>query len=345
MPRALAVPFCLAVALAQAPPPAPLPSAAPPSAVAAQAGRSDRHRNDQLAKAIDDLQWRLALGDLAAVDKVRYTSLPPAKQPNPTAQGAGNPVIIPAYTFIPRKLDRSKKHPLIVFTHGGVHSNFASGSYVHIVRELLEQGYVVLAPEYRGSTGYGAGFYDLIDYGGREIDDVLEGRRWMIEQYSFLDPGRVGAIGWSHGGLISLLMIFRQPEAFAAAYAGVPVSDLVARMGYKSGAYRAIFSARGHIGKTAEEDVQEYLRRSPVSHVRNLATPLLIHTNTNDEDVNVLEVQRLIAALKAEGKKFEYRIYQNAPGGHAFNRIDTKLARESRAEIYAFLAQYLKPGQ
>ncbi|HBY58763.1 MAG TPA: S9 family peptidase, partial [Solibacterales bacterium] len=68
-----------------------------------------------------------------------------------------------------------------------------------------------------------------------------------------------------------------------------------------------------------------------------------IHTNTNDEDVNVLEVQRLIAALKAEGKQFEYKIYENAPGGHTFNRIDTKLAKASRAEIYAFLRKHLKP--
>ncbi len=70
---------------------------------------------------------------------------------------------------------------------------------------------------------------------------------------------------------------------------------------------------------------------------------MLIHSNTNDEDVNVLEVRRLIAALKAEGKKFDYQIYENAPGGHIFNRIDTRLARESRAGIWRYLAGYLKP--
>jgi dipeptidyl aminopeptidase/acylaminoacyl peptidase len=114
-------------------------------------------------------------------------------------------------------------------------------------------------------------------------------------------------------------------------------------MGYKAESYRALFSAPYHIGKTAEEDVKEYLRRSPVSHVKKLAAPLLIHTNTTNEDVNVLEVERLIAALKAEGKKFECKIYQAAPGGHFFNRLDTKLAKESRHEIYRFLAPYLKP--
>ena len=87
----------------------------------------------------------------------------------------------------------------------------------------------------------------------------------------------------------------------------------------------------------------EYRRRSPVWNAQKLQTPLLVHTNTNDEDVNVLEVEELIRAFKAEGKKFEYKIYDKAPGGHVFNRLDTKLAKESRAEVYKFLAQYLKP--
>ena len=74
-----------------------------------------------------------------------------------------------------------------------------------------------------------------------------------------------------------------------------------------------------------------------------LETPLLIHTNTNDEDVNVIEVEHLIQALKAAGKRFEYKVYENAPGGHSFDRLDTAFARAAREEIYAFLARYLKP--
>lgn len=300
-------------------------------------------RSDEILKAVDDVNWRLALAGSAEVQKVRYTSLPPHRESNPTAQGAGNPMIIPAYVFIPKNLDRNRKQPLLVFVHGGVHSNFGSSAYIHIVRELLDQGYTILAPEYRGSTGYGSAFYRSIDYGGRENDDVFAGRNWALEAYPFLDASRVGILGWSHGGMITLMNIFDHPEAYAVAYAGVPVSDLVARMGYKSPEYQQLFSAPYHIGKSAEDDVKEYLRRSPVTHAAKLATPLLIHTNTNDEDVNVLEVERLIAALKAAGKKFDYRIYQDAPGGHAFNRLDNRLARESRAEIWRFLAGYLKP--
>jgi dipeptidyl aminopeptidase/acylaminoacyl peptidase len=130
------------------------------------------------------------------------------------------------------------------------------------------------------------------------------------------------------------------PKAYQAAYAGVPVADLVARMGYKDDSYRAIFE--DFIGKSADQNVAEYKRRSPFAHAAKLDTPLLIHGATNDEDVNVLEVEHLIDSLKAAGKKFDYRIYEDAPGGHYFNRIDTSLARESRAEILAFLARHLK---
>ena len=324
-------PIFLQTIFGQAPPPAPPAAAANPQV----------NPNDQVLKTLDDLEWRLKLGDIADVDKVAYTSLPPAHSPNPTGPGAGNPLIIHAYTFIPKKLDRSKKQPLLVLAHQGVHGNVSSQELGHIMRELVQQGYTVIAPDYRGSTGYGQALYTQIDYGGREVDDVFAARQWMLEAYSFLDPKRVGMIGWSHGGFITLMNILQHPDAYAVAYAGVPVSDLVLRLGYENEQYRALYSAQYHIGKTVRDDIKEYERRSPITWVSKLQTPLLIHTNTNDEDVNVLEVEHLITALKAEGKQFEYKIYENAPGGHMFNRLDTDLAKQSRQEIYQFLARYL----
>jgi dipeptidyl aminopeptidase/acylaminoacyl peptidase len=316
--------------------------ALPAAAQEAAANRGPDFAQDAIRKSVDDLMWHLKLDEVAVVDKVRITGPARVRTEKSTSPGAKNPLIFEAYTFLPKKLDRSKKHPWLIFIHGGVHGDFNT-SNAHMVREMVEQGYAVIAPDYRGSTGYGRGMYEAIDYGGREIDDVFAARNWMQEEFSFLDPKRCGIIGWSHGGLITLMNIFEHPEAFAVAYAGVPVSDLLQRLGYASNSYRALFSASYHIGKEVRDDIPEYRRRSPVTHVAKLNTPLLVHTNTNDEDVNVLEVEHLIAELKAAGKKFEYKIYQDAPGGHAFNRIDTKLAKESRAEIYAFLARYLKP--
>jgi len=304
------------------------------------------HRIDALERQIDDIMFFQRLGDVAEIDIVRITGPALRYEPNPTAQGAGNPFRFYSYVFIPKDLDRSKKQPLLVFPHGGVHANFTT-YYTHILRELLAQGYTIVAPEYRGSTGYGSGTYRAIDYGGLETEDSYATRNWALENYDFLDPNRVGIIGWSHGGLHALMNIFDHPDAYAVAYAGVPVSDLIARMGYKDQSYRDLYSAPYHIGKTADEDVEEYRRRSPSWQAhRYQGTPLLIHTNTNDEDVNVLEVERLIQALQAAGKTgFEYKIYQDAPGGHSFNRLDNRLAKESRREIWRFLARYLRPDR
>jgi dipeptidyl aminopeptidase/acylaminoacyl peptidase len=300
------------------------------------------HRLDALQKSVDDGLWFNRMGDVAFIDKVFMCGPPPAKVKNPTAMGAQNPVKFWSYVFIPKNLDLNMKYPLLVLPHGGVHANFTT-YHTHIIRELMAQGYIVVAPEYRGSTGYGKAFYEQIDYGGLENDDCDASRKYMIENYDFVDGSRVGIIGWSHGGMIALMNIFTNPGAYKCAFTGVPVSDLVARMGYSTEDYRKEFSAGYHLGKTTREDINEYRRRSPVWNVGKLQTPLLIHTNTNDDDVYVLEVEHLIQALKAEGKKFEYEIFKEVPGGHSFDRIDTKTAKEIRVKIYQFLAKYLSP--
>lgn len=301
------------------------------------------HRLDRLEKISDDILWYNKVGDIAYIDKVYIYGPPKWKEENPNAQGAGNPVKFWSYTFIPKDIDPSKKYPLIVLPHGGVHGDFTT-YYAHIIRELVSQQYIVVAAEYRGSTGYGKGHYEKIDYGGLETEDVDASRKYMIENYEIVDGTRVGIMGWSHGGMITLHNIFDHPKDYKVAFAGVPVSDIISRMGYQTQEYRDLYSADYHIGKTAYEDVNEYKKRSPAWNTHKFQnTPLLIHTNTNDDDVNVLEVEHLIKSLKADGKKFDYEIFQNIPGGHSFDRMDTKHAREVRVKIYKFLDQYLDP--
>lgn len=302
------------------------------------------HRLDVLEKNIDDILWFERTGDIAYIDKIYITGPPPAKESNPTGQGAGNPLKFWSYVFIPRDADPSKKYPLLVFPHGGVHASFTT-YYTHIIREMVSQGYIVVAADYRGSTGYGAGLYRRIDYGGLEVADVEASRQYMVDNYDIVDKNRVGIIGWSHGGLIGLFCIFDYPDAYKACFAGVPVSDVIARMGYKDDEYRDLFSAEYHIGKSADENVEEYRKRSPAWQVdRYRNTPLLIHTNTNDEDVNVLEVEHLIKSLKAAGKQnFQYKIFEDMPGGHSFDRMDYKEARRIRLDIYSFLNSQLTP--
>ncbi len=301
-----------------------------------------RYMLDETSKAVDDVHWQQMLGDIAVVDKIAYTGLPDVH----AVVGHEGPqsMILYAYTYLPRNLDRAKKQPLIVFIHGGVHGSNLSGgpdNDGHLIRELVEHGYAVIAPEYRGSSGYGVAYERAMDYGAREDDDILQARRWMLDHFSFFDPQRVGLVGWSHGGMISLMNILQHPEAFACAYAGVPVSDLPERMTYVSRKYRAEMAAS--IGSDVDQDRQAYLERSPVFYAERLSRPLLIMANTTDPTVHIVEVHHLLAALDAAHKHYESKIYDAAPGGHFFNRIDTSLAEQSRQQIYTFLRRYLQP--
>ncbi len=305
--------------------------------------RDLRYRFDILEKAIDDIMWHKVVGDVAYVDKLFMAGPPPRDADKATTLIGSNPIKFWTYVFIPKDVDPSKKYPLLVFPHGGVHGDFNT-YYTHIIRELMAQQYIVVAPEYRGSTGYGKRHHKLIDYGGLENDDTHESMLMMLENYDIVDPERVGLIGWSHGGMISLMTAFEHPRAYKAVFAGVPVSDLVARMGYKRPAYEMDwFAADHHIGQMVHENIEEYRRRSPVFHAHKLEVPLLIHTNTIDEDVHVLEVQNLINTLKAHNKSFEYRIYEDIPGGHSFDRMDHRQGRDIRFEIYRFLEKHLDP--
>src|SRR5512133_1022654 len=257
---------------------------------------------DSVRKAADDQLWFQRLSDVAVVDKVTYTG-----PPNPKGEET--------YGI------KNERHPLKIQQYVFIPRKAEKGRKLPLI--VLPHG---------GVHG---------DYGGLEIDDVVAGRDWAVEHLP-VDPKRCAIVGWSHGGLIALMAVFDHPEKFAASYAGVPVSDLITRLGYVGQDYVAEFSAKFHIGKEPKDAVAEYRRRSPVWNVQKLRTPLLIHTNTNDRDVNVVEVEQLINALKAAGKTFESKIYQDAPGGHSFNRIDTTVAQDSRKEIYAFLEKHLK---
>lgn len=288
-----------------------------------------QHRFDQIQKKLTDLTFMQLCQGRIQFQKVRYTS---------SADG----LIIPAYVFKPLKIKEGKKYPALLFIHGGVHGDLTD-NYFPIIEELCNRGYIVLAPEYRGSTGYGKAFYDLIDYGGKEVDDCISGIDYLKNMIPEADIERVGIIGWSHGGFITLHAIFRAPEKFKVAVEVVGVTDLVSRMGYKDDSYRKIFAEQPGFGGPADKKLDVYKERSPAYLAHKLKTPLLIHAADNDEDVNILETINLINALKAAGKEFEYEIYKSPPGGHAFNRIDTPQARDSLTKIYKFLDKYLKP--
>lgn len=303
--------------------------------------------NQNTHKKIDNTYIRLAMQDVAYMDIVRLAGPPKAHQrrrPDCPFKDTlrDNQLIFYAYVFIPNEVKQHKKYPLLVLPHGGIHGTFGT-SFIHILREMMAQGYIVVCPDYRGSVGYSKSFYQAIDYGGLENEDVLAARDYMVENYDVVDPERVGIIGWSHGGMITLMNILRYPEKYVCGYAGVPVSDVAYRLTYQDPSYKDDFAVSYHIGALPEENPQEYARRSPVTYAKDLKRPLMITTCLNDDDVSHTEVERMIDSLKFYGKDFEYEIYPKMPGAHVFERIDSKEATDIRFKTYQFLARYLNP--
>jgi dipeptidyl aminopeptidase/acylaminoacyl peptidase len=149
---------------------------------------------------------------------------------------------IPAYLFQPLTTRGAHGHAAMVWVHGGVHGNWGINMFP-FVREAVERGYVIICPEYRGSTGYGEKHHNAIDYGGYEVDDVMSAVAYL-KMLPHVDSSRLGIMGWSHGGYITLFSVFRDATPFKAAAAMVPVTNLVFRLSFKGPRYQHSFSTQ-----------------------------------------------------------------------------------------------------
>ena len=264
---------------------------------------------------------------------------------------------VPAYLFQPLKKGSAKAHPALVWVHGGVHGNWSITMWP-FVREAVERGYVVICPEYRGSTGYGEKHYNEIDYGGYEIDDVMSAVDYL-KTLPHVDGDRLGIMGWSHGGYIALFSVFREKTPFKAAAAMVPVTNLIHRLSFSGPSYQRSFATQKRIGGLPFEKREEYIARSPLYHVDKLNTPLLVHVATNDTDVWYYEDQQIVDALRSRKPELsQTKVYKDPPpgrasGGHTFNRRvnPETLQREDSPEqidswnlVWALFEKHLKPA-
>ena len=254
--------------------------------------------------------------------------------------------ITPAYVFTARNPPdaRAPAHsrPGLVVVHGGYHGNLDNNMFA-LIAAAVERGYVVIFPEYRGSRGYGKAHYDAVDFGGKEVDDVVAAGEYLVRAHPEVDPRRVAIYGRSKGGMIALLAIERFPETFAAAVHNVGLTDMVAYMAYKP-AFRGGDIARQPRfgGKSPSQDLVPYIDVSPINHVDKIQTPVLVQSTTGDRTAPVqLHAGRLIDALKARGKVFESKIYDMAPGGHLFAQAASDEARDAQDAAFTFLDKYL----
>jgi dipeptidyl aminopeptidase/acylaminoacyl peptidase len=261
---------------------------------------------------------------------------------------------IPAYVYEPLEDRGPGTRPALIWVHGGVHGNWGH-SYWPFIEDAVARGYVVIAPEYRGSTGYGETFHNAIDYGGWEVDDVVTAWDWMRSNMPQVDAARVAIMGWSHGGYIASLAVMTETHPFRAAVAIVPVTNLIFRLSYKGPSYQRQFSTQQRVQGLPFERRDLYVERSPVYQVDRLNVPILVHLATNDDDVNFVEAEMLVHALRVKKPELaETRIYVDPPGGHSFTRLvdETTLQarltpelRDSWNRTWTFLEWVLRPYQ
>lgn len=249
--------------------------------------------------------------------------------------------LVPSWVFKPKDLDPDKRYPALVAVHGGFHHSLDQ-EYFGFLERFVSEGYVVIFPEYGGSRGYGKSHYDDQQYGAGDVADVLDAAKWFASR-DFVNPNKMGIVGRSRGGMITLLAIEQEPELFRAAADVVGLADFLMYMAYKPEYRRLEVAKEPHFNGLPFDNLQAYIDASPIMHVEKIKTPLLVHATTYDELVNhKLHSERLVEALKAHGKKYEYKLYERAPGGHGYSGGETAEAEDSLNRIIEFFDKHLK---
>ena len=245
---------------------------------------------------------------------------------------------VPAYLFVPKNLNRAVKHPAIVWVHGdGVNQNYDGwhvqrnyAVYYSIHQYFLQQGYVVLAPDYRGSIGYGAEWREgvYMDVGGKDFRDAGMANTYL-KTLPYVDDSKIGIWGLSYGGFFTLLAVTEMPTAYAAAVDVAGVADYAL---YYEDPYHGSWT-RSRIGTPAEHP-EVYAQASPVSHIDKLQTPLLILHGTADVNVPYIHSVKLLdeAMKKGKGGLVSFMAY---PGEfHYFTREHVLRDAWRRVEVF-----------
>jgi dipeptidyl aminopeptidase/acylaminoacyl peptidase len=239
--------------------------------------------------------------------------------------------------YTPRGVKAGAKLPAIVWVHGGPEGQdiFRADGWAQY---LAQAGYVVLEPNYRGSTGYGEVFRNLNveDSNGGEVDDVASGAEYLVTR-GLADPARLAIGGGSHGGTMTAYMVVHYPDLFAAAIElyGVVDRKLFVERTNPSSSVRWMMK----MGGTPTEKPEVYRRANVLLQVDKVKTPLLVMHGENDPQVPPADSAFFVKALREHHKTVFYFTY---PGElHGFSQPAHRL--DAWQKQLAFLEQYIKP--
>lgn len=279
-----------------------------------------------------------ATGAQEQLTKLAIASLDPKNLPKSqvVAYRSGDGTPISAVLTMPYNVKRDGSNPAIVIPHGGP-TGQSQDSFSRVATMFASRGYLVLQPNFRGSTGYGKQFQDanIKDLGGGDLDDVVAGARFLAET-RFVDPKRIGITGGSYGGFMTLMALGKRPDVFAAGVNQFGIINWYSMWENAVGGLREY--QRALVGDPVA-DKAAYDRQSPMTYASNIRSPLLNLQGDNDPRVPKGQTDEVVKLLKARGQVVEAVYY---PGeGHGFAKLENQ--EDARRRTLDWFDKYLKP--
>jgi dipeptidyl aminopeptidase/acylaminoacyl peptidase len=244
---------------------------------------------------------------------------------------------ISAFLYVPFNMQRDGKNAAIVYVHGGPASQSVN-SFNRFVQYMVNQGYMVIAPNYRGSTGYGKDFKqaNLFDMGGGDLADVLSAADW-IKRTGFLDPKKIILMGGSYGGYLTMMGVTKASDVWAAGVPIVPFVNWFTELEHEDPVLReSDLATMGDPVKNKEL----YEDRSPINFIDNVKAPLFLLAGGHDPRCPKEETQQVVDSITKRGGTVEYKIYENE--GHGFARVENQIDAYSR--VASFLKAHVPPA-
>jgi dipeptidyl aminopeptidase/acylaminoacyl peptidase len=244
---------------------------------------------------------------------------------------------ISAFVYMPYNLPRQAISPAIVYVHGGPTSQTVN-SFNRIVQYMVNQGYIVIAPNYRGSTGYGKEFQNanLFDMGGGDLQDVLAAADW-IKQTGYVDSKKLILMGGSYGGYMTMMGVTKAPDVWAAGVPIVPFVNWTTEIQNEDPVLQQ--SDLATMGDP-EKNKELYADRSPINFIDQVKAPLLLLAGGHDPRCPKSEAQQVVDAIKGRGGVVEYKVYENE--GHGFARVENQIDAYKR--VGDFLKAHVPPA-
>jgi dipeptidyl aminopeptidase/acylaminoacyl peptidase len=244
---------------------------------------------------------------------------------------------ISALLYVPYNMQRNGQNAAIVYVHGGPTSQTVN-SFNRFIQHIVNQGYMVIAPNYRGSTGYGKEFQqaNLFDMGGGDLQDVI-GAADFVKATGYLDPKKVVLMGGSYGGYLTMMGVTKAPEVWAAGVPIVPFVNWFTEIANEDPVLQQ--SDLATMGDP-EKEKERYRDRSPIFFVDQIKAPLLLLAGAHDPRCPDSETKQVVEAIQKRGGKADYKIYENE--GHGFAKVENQIDAYKR--VSEFLKAHVPPA-